>query len=97
VTQADVDAGSVTNNASATGNPPNGEPPVTTPSSVTVDSNPMPSMSFAKRAVTSDFAMVGDILSFELDVENTGSVTLNNIVITDNLKPSADPNYDLLS
>ena len=85
VTQDDVDAGSVTNNAAATGNPPNGLPPVNMPSSAVVESDPMPSINFVKRAVSSDFSMVGDILSFEFDVENTGSVTLSNIVITDDL------------
>ena len=85
VTQADVDAGFVINNASATGNPPNGEPPVSEPSSATVNSDPMPSITFEKRAVTSDFGAVGDILSYEFDVANTGSTTLSNIVITDSL------------
>ena len=88
VTQADVDAGSVTNNASASATPPNGLAPVNTPSSVTVESDPMPSMTFVKRAITSGFSMVGDILSFEFDVENTGSVTLSNIVITDDIVAS---------
>jgi len=45
-------------------------------------------MTFVKRAITSDFSMVGDILSFEFDVENTGSVTLSNIVITDDIVAS---------
>ncbi|WP_233353696.1 DUF7507 domain-containing protein [Hellea balneolensis] len=84
VTQADVDAGSVVNNASVSGNSPDGGS-VDTPSSATVDSDPMPSMAFEKRAISSDFAQVGDILSYEFDVENTGSVTLSNIVITDDL------------
>ena len=84
VTQADVDAGSVTNNASASGTPPSGSP-VTELSSVTVDSNAVPSIAFEKRAISSNFSMVGDILSYEFDVENTGPVTLSNIVISDNL------------
>ena len=84
VTQADVDAGSVTNNASVTGTPPGGTP-VNTPSSVTVGSTPDPEMTFAKRAVDTSFAAEGDVLDFEFDVANTGSVTLDNIVITDSL------------
>jgi len=84
VTQADVDAGSVVNNASVSGNSPDGGS-VDTPSSATVDSDPMPAMSFEKRAITSGFTQVGEILSYEFDVENTGSVTLSNIVITDDL------------
>jgi len=84
VTQADVDAGEVVNNASAGATPPNG-PALNTPSSVTVDSTPQPSFTFAKRAVNANFTAAGDILNYEFDVANTGSVTLSNIVITDNL------------
>ena len=62
-----------------------GNPPVSAPSSVTVDSDSMPSMSFEKRAVTSGFSMVGDIISYEFDVKNTGSVTLSNLSISDDI------------
>ena len=85
VTQADVDAGEVVNNASVSGNPPAGLPPVSTPDSVTVDSVGMPGLQFEKRAITADFDMAGDILAYEFDVENTGTITLSNIVITDSL------------
>ncbi len=85
VTQADVDAGEVVNNASVSGNPPAGIPPVSTPSTATVDSVAVPGLAFVKRAVTTDFDMAGDILSYEFDVENTGMITLSNIVVTDDL------------
>jgi len=85
VTQADVDAGEVINNASGSGTPPGGGAPVSTPDSETVDSVASPDLTFAKRALTSDFNAVGDILSYEFDVENTGDITLSNIVITDSL------------
>ena len=85
VSQADVDAGSVTNNAAITANPPNGAPAISEPSSAVVDSDSTPSMSFTKRALTSDFSMVGDVLSYEFDVANTGPITLSKIVITDSI------------
>ena len=85
VTQADVDAGEVVNNASAAATPPPGLPVVEEPSTATVDSDALPGLSFAKRAVTPDFAAVGDILNYEFDVENTGTITLSGIVITDDL------------
>jgi len=88
VTQADVDAGEVVNNASVSGNPPAGLPPVDAPSSATVESVGQPGLSFAKRALTADFATAGDILNYEFDVENTGMITLSNIVVTDSLIPS---------
>ncbi|WP_418152373.1 hypothetical protein AB8615_10925 [Litorimonas sp. RW-G-Af-16] len=84
VTQMDVDAGAVINNAVASGNPPTG-PPASTPSSATVNSSATPSFSFAKRAIDLDFANVGDVLDYEFDVQNTGDITLSNIIITDDL------------
>ena len=85
VTQADVDAGEVVNNASASGTPPPGLPIVETPDSETVESDALPGLSFEKRALTTGFAAVGDILNYEFDVENTGTITLSGIVITDDL------------
>lgn len=82
VTQADVDAGQVVNNASAASSAPNGTA-LTTPSSATVDSTPEPSFTFEKRAVDTSFTSAGDIIDYEFNVANTGSVTLSDIVITD--------------
>jgi len=80
VTQADVDAGSILNQAYASAGPL-----VSPPDDVTVDGTQTPSMAFAKRATTADFDMAGDVLSYEFDVENTGNVTLTAISITDSL------------
>ena len=85
VTQADVDAGEVVNNASVAGTPPGGGTPTTTADTETVDSDPQPGLSFAKRALSTGFNAAGDILSYEFDVENTGSITLSNIVVTDDI------------
>ncbi|MEP3892512.1 MAG: hypothetical protein ABJN52_00770 [Litorimonas sp.] len=85
VTQADVDAGEVVNNAAVSGNPPAGLPPVDSPDSVTVDSSAASDLRFEKRALSTDFTAVGDILNFEFDVENTGAITLSNIVVSDDL------------
>lgn len=85
VTQADIDAGQVVNNAAVAGNPPAGLPPVDTPDSVTVDSTAASGLRFVKRALSTDFTAVGDILSYAFDVENTGAITLSNIAITDDL------------
>jgi len=85
VTQADVDSGEVVNNASAAAIPPAGLPPVNVGDSVTVDSNAASDLRFEKRALSTDFTQVGDILNFAFDVENTGAITLSNIVINDDL------------
>ena len=85
VTQADVDAGEVVNNASVSGNPPAGLPRINTPDSATVNSSALSSMSFEKRALSTGFTAAGDILNFEFDVVNTGGITLSDIVVSDDL------------
>ncbi|WP_340199308.1 gliding motility-associated C-terminal domain-containing protein, partial [Ascidiimonas sp. W6] len=40
-------------------------------------------ISLLKRATVSGFSRVGDLVTYELTVENTGNVTLTNIVVTD--------------
>ena len=87
VRQSDVDAGEVVNNATASATPPNGAP-LTPNDTATVETDPNPSFTFEKRATRSDFTAVGDILTYEFDVVNNGSVTLNNIAITDDLIPT---------
>jgi len=90
VTQADVDAGEVVNNASLTGTAPDGSP-IDEEDTETVDSTPNPSLTFDKRALDTTFTAAGDILNYEFDVENDGSVTLSNIVITDSLTTVSCP------
>ena len=79
VTQADIDAGSVTNIADANGTPTQGTltPPTDT---VTVDADQLPELGLDKIATTSDFDMVGDILTYDYVVTNTGNVTLTNMI-----------------
>jgi len=78
VTQADVDGGEVVNNASASGTPPGGVGPVTPTDSAIVDANSNPSFTFEKRATRTEFAAAGDILTYEFDVVNDGSITLRS-------------------
>ncbi len=84
LTQADVDAGTVTNTATAMATPPGGTPLDQT-ASATVTGNPQTDVSFAKRAVSTNFANAGDVLSFAFDVANIGTTTLSNIAIDDPL------------
>lgn len=78
ITQADVDAGSFTNNASASG----GGAPTQTDSETATGPAAAPAMTFTKTA-TSSFSQVGDIVRYSFDVENTGNVTLTNVVVSD--------------
>ena len=89
LTQADVDAGGVTNTATAEGTPPGVDTPVVSPpDSVTVTIDAGPNLSVVKTAdVTSlhNPAQVGDQIGYTVTVKNTGSVTLSDVSITDDL------------
>ncbi|SDO68249.1 conserved repeat domain-containing protein [Nakamurella panacisegetis] len=84
LTQADVDAGSVTNDATATGTPPPGDtPPVSQPSTVTIPSNPNPAISLVKSATPSTITAAGQTVTYSFLVTNTGNVTLTGANVTD--------------
>ncbi|GAA1392337.1 hypothetical protein GCM10009639_23730 [Kitasatospora putterlickiae] len=85
VTQADVDAGSVKNTATATGTPPTGPPPVSPPSEVTITQPPAPAMTVAKTAATSrpDKLVLGETITYSFEVKNTGNVTLKDVKVTE--------------
>jgi len=82
-TQADVDAGSVTNIASVTGAPLGGVlPPVTV--SETVDAVQSPQLTLVKTPVDTDFAAVGDTVSYTYEVTNSGNTTIvDRITVVD--------------
>jgi large repetitive protein len=85
VTQQDIDAGGVTNIASASsGTVATG--PVTSPNDqVTVPAVQTPRMAVTKRAVTVNFLNINDVVEYEYDVTNTGNTTLTSaITISDN-------------
>ncbi|NNE58302.1 MAG: DUF11 domain-containing protein [Hellea sp.] len=90
VTQADVDAGEVINNASATATIPGGST-IEEIDSVTVSGNGTPSLTFAKTAIDTSYAAVGDVLNYEFPIENTGPITLFNISISDSLTTANCP------
>ncbi|WP_159558241.1 DUF7507 domain-containing protein [Curtobacterium sp. 8I-2] len=85
VTQADVDAGNLSNTATATGNPPGGGDPVVpeTPSTVIVPVTPVASIGVVKSAnVTSESNFTaGKTITYSFVATNTGNVTLSNVSI----------------
>jgi uncharacterized repeat protein (TIGR01451 family) len=84
-TVADVDRGSVTDIATATGTPPAG-PAVTGTSNTVTVAGPQhaPAISIAKAASTPSFTGPGQLITYTLTVTNDGNVTLHGITVTDN-------------
>ncbi|MCH7415888.1 hypothetical protein MM213_20475, partial [Belliella sp. R4-6] len=93
VTQADIDAGSVLNVASATGTDPDGEPTDPTTDEEEVDGpGSNPSLVVVKTATSvngdagaTSFSEVGDVIAYSIEVSNDGNVTLTNIEVEDPL------------
>ncbi len=89
LTQADVDAGSVANTATATGTPPNGATPVSDTSSATVAIPPTNALTLTKTASsiadTNDDGRpsAGDLVTYSFSVRNTGTTTLTTVTVTD--------------
>ena len=87
-TQADVDAGSVTNTATATGTDPQDKPVTSNPSTVTVDAaDTTSSLSLTKSvtAATRSYSAAGQTLNYDYLVTNTGTTTISSIAVSDDL------------
>ena len=83
VTQADVDAGHVTNAAKATGTTPNDDRVSSPPADVTVTAIRTPGIHLVKSAFPAEYAEPGKTIYYTYTVANTGNVILHNIALTD--------------
>ena len=70
-TQADVDAGGITNTGTAHGTPPTGAP-VTAQSTLTIPLSQTPSIGLAKSASITSFSTAGTAITYSYLVTNTG-------------------------
>lgn len=87
LTQADVDAGQVTNVATATGTPQVGQP-VSDDATVTVDATQRTGIDLVKTG-----AIDGSSAEFAFTVTNTGTVTLTGVSIADALPGLSEVQY----
>ncbi|MEU7524298.1 hypothetical protein AB0A74_01030 [Saccharothrix sp. NPDC042600] len=90
-TQADVDHGSVDNTATATGTAPDGTTATSPSSSASVSIPPDPSLTVVKSADPATADTVGQTITFNFVVTNTGNVTLTGISVDDTLSAPAGP------
>ncbi|GAB3399586.1 hypothetical protein GCM10027515_06180 [Schumannella luteola] len=86
VKQSDVDAGSISNTATATGTPPTGAA-ITRTSSATVPLAGVGVLNVTKAGALAPGATgkVGDTITWTIVAKNTGNVTLTNVAVTDSL------------
>jgi uncharacterized repeat protein (TIGR01451 family) len=79
VTQADVNAGQITNTATVTGTTPGGDPTdPSTPSTSEVTTDPLPALSLVKTADVTNITKVGQVVTYSFLVSNTGNVTISD-------------------
>jgi uncharacterized repeat protein (TIGR01451 family) len=82
--QADVNAGAVTNTATAHGLPPAAAAPlVSAPSTATVPALQSPAITVVKSASPSTFSAAGQAITYRFAVTNAGNVTLTSVGVTD--------------
>jgi uncharacterized repeat protein (TIGR01451 family) len=83
VTQADIDAGTLTNAATGTGVPPAGTPPVSPPDEAVVDVVAEPAITLAKAATPTVVVSAGQVVTYNFLVANTGNVTVGGVSIAE--------------
>lgn len=83
VTQADVDAGTITNTATAEGLTPGGNPAVSESSAAAVVAEQVPSLDLVKSADAEKATAAGQVVNYTFALTNTGNVTLHELEVTE--------------
>ena len=89
ITQAEVNAGTVNNSATATGTPPGGGTTTSPPDTTNTPIAPTPALTIDKTAGTPSGSIAGSTIAYTFLVTNTGNVTLTGIVVNDALLDAA--------
>lgn len=85
ITQADLDTGTVVNDAQVTAQDPAGTALPAQHASVTLAATQSPSLSFSKSASPTTVSAVGQIVTYTFTTTNTGNVSLGNVVVSDTI------------
>jgi uncharacterized repeat protein (TIGR01451 family) len=92
MTQADIDKGSVSDSATASGTPPTGSPVTSTPSTATVTISQNPALSLAKSAGPMTYSAVGTPINYSYKITNAGNTTLSGpFTVSDNKTTATCP------
>ena len=83
VTQADVDAGALSNTANAAGAGPLSQPVNAQPASATVTAGQTLHLALTKTAAPTSYSQVGQVIAYTLVATNDGNVTLTGVSISD--------------
>ena len=90
VTQADVDSGSVTNQATASANGPQGAVSSAIATVTVAATGTSSSLSLAKTTTATGYNAAGNTIPYTYTVTNTGTTTLQNVVVTDSATDGND-------
>ena len=93
VTQADLDAGTITNVASAEASSPAGSVQVAD-AQATSTAQQSPAMTVTKAVDATDYDAPGDLLTYTVTVTNTGNVTVASVGVTDASPGAGDFDLD---
>ncbi|MDR6972019.1 hypothetical protein [Leifsonia shinshuensis] len=91
VTQADIDAGSITNTGDATATDPAGANVAATSARVTVSVDRTPGLALTKTADVASITAPGQAVTFRFHVANTGNVTVSGVDVVEGTFTGSGP------
>ncbi len=83
VAQADLDNGSISDSATASGTPPTGPAVTSAASTKKIPTLQFPAIAMVKSSLTPAVTKAGDVITYQFVATNTGNVTLDQVGVTD--------------